>query len=271
MKTRIIAAVVLLPLLLVFLFVLPTVWTAVLCSAAVALAAYELLWSTGLVKNIRLIAYTAVMAFLVPLWSWFGMSYVAALIAVLAFVSLLYGEELISKATLQYEKMMTCLAGGLLIPFMLSALVRIHSGAEGRFLIPVPFIMAFLSDSGAYFAGCFLGRHKLAPTISPKKTVEGAVGGVLGGIAGMLVYCLVLSKCFSFTVNYWYALVYGVLGALAAMFGDLSFSAIKRQNGIKDYGNLIPGHGGVLDRFDSMTLVAPLAEILLILLPIAVR
>ena len=104
-----------------------------------------------------------------------------------------------------------------------------------------------------------------------EKTVEGAVGGVLGGIAGMLVYCLVLSKCFSFTVNYWYALVYGVLGALAAMFGDLSFSAIKRQNGIKDYGNLIPGHGGVLDRFDSMTLVAPLAEILLILLPIAVR
>ena len=199
------------------------------------------------------------------------MHYAVALIGVLLFVAILYAEELASKATLQYEKLAVCLAGGLLIPFMLTALVRIHSGDNGRFLIPIPFVLAFLSDSGAYFVGCFFGKHKLAPVISPKKTVEGVFGGVAGAIVGMLIYGLVLDLGFGFHVNYFYAVVYGAIGSLAAVFGDLSFSAIKRQTGIKDYGNLIPGHGGVLDRFDSMTVVAPLAEALLILLPVAVK
>lgn len=271
MKTRVIAAVALLPPLLVIVLVLPTIWTAVLFGAACAVAAYELLWGTGLVKNIRLIVYTAVMAFLVSIWGCLGANYAAALIGILLFAALLYAEALASKATLPYEKLTVCMAGGLLIPFMLTALVRIHGGDNGRFFILIPFVMAFLSDTGGYFAGCYLGKHKLAPTISPKKTIEGVIGGVVGAIVGMLIYCVVLDLAFGFTVNYLYAVVYGAVGSLAAVFGDLSFSAIKRQTGIKDYGNLIPGHGGVLDRFDSMTVVAPLAEALLILLPIAVR
>ena len=271
MKTRVIAAVALLPPLLVIVLVLPTIWTAVLFGAASAVAAYELLWGTGLVKNIRLIVYTAVMAFLVSIWSGLGMNYAAALIGVLLFAAVLYAEELASKATLQYQKLTVCIAGGLLIPFMLTALVRIHSGDSGRFFILIPFVLAFLSDTGAYFAGCAFGKHKLAPVISPKKTVEGLVGGVLGAIVGMLIYSAVLDLCFGFTVNYLYATLYGLAGSLAAVFGDLSFSAIKRQTGIKDYGNLIPCHGGILDRFDSMTVVAPLAEALLIMLPVAVK
>jgi len=107
--------------------------------------------------------------------------------------------------------------------------------------------------------------------ISPNKTVEGVAGGVIGAIVGMLIYCLVLDLFFRFRVNYLFALTYGILGSLSAVFGDLAFSAIKRQTGIKDYGNLLPGHGGVLDRFDSMVIVAPLTEALLILIPFAVR
>ena len=271
MKTRILAAVVLLPALLVILLVLPPVWTAILFGVAAAIGAYELLWGTGLVKNTRLIIYASIMAFLVSIWSYFGTNYAAALIGVLLFVAVLYAEELASKATLSFEKITVCLAGGLLIPFMLTALVRIRSGIHGEYLVLLPFVMAFMSDSGAYFVGCACGKHKLAPTISPKKTIEGVVGGVAGGIVGMIVYCLVLHFGFGFQVNYFYAAVYGVIGSLAAVFGDLAFSAIKRQTGIKDYGNLIPGHGGVLDRFDSMTVVAPLAEVLLMLLPVAVK
>ena len=86
----------------------------------------------------------------------------------------------------------------------------------------------------------------------------------------MLIYTLVLRFVFSFNVNYLYAVIYGVLGSLGAVFGDLCFSVIKRQTGIKDYGNLIPGHGGILDRFDSMMVVGPLAEILLLSIPVAV-
>ena len=86
----------------------------------------------------------------------------------------------------------------------------------------------------------------------------------------MVIYCIVLQFAFNFQVNYVYAVVYGILGAAVGVFGDLCFSVVKRQTGIKDYGNLIPGHGGVLDRFDSMMMVGPLMEALLILIPLTV-
>ena len=126
-------------------------------------------------------------------------------------------------------------------------------------------------DSGAYFAGRAFGKHKLCPVISPHKTVEGAVGGVVSTVIFMLVYALVLQLGFSFRINYLYAVIYGVLGAGASMLGDLTFSVIKRQAKIKDYGSLLPGHGGILDRFDSTTVVAPLVEALLLVIPFAVK
>ena len=132
-------------------------------------------------------------------------------------------------------------------------------------------MLAFLSDTGAYFAGLKFGKHKLAPVISPKKTVEGVIGGILGAVLGMVIYCAVLQLGFGFRVNYLLALLYGVAGSAAGVFGDLCFSVIKRQTGIKDYGNLIPGHGGILDRFDSMIVVGTLAEVLLLILPVAVK
>lgn len=271
MKIRIIAAAGLLPLLLIVLLALPAVFTAVLVGLMCALASYELLWNTGLVKEIRLVIYTAAMAFLVSVWSYYGSNYAAALLGVIGFVALLFAEIMISHTQLSFEKVTVSLAGGLLIPFLLCALVRIRAGYYGPFHVLIPFLLAFMSDSGAYFAGRYFGKHKLAPVISPNKTVEGVVGGVIAAMVGMLLYCLILDLAFGFTVSYLNALAYGVVGALAGVFGDLSFSAIKRQTGLKDYGNLIPGHGGILDRFDSMTVIAPLTEALLMLLPVAVR
>ena len=271
MKMRIIAAAGLLPLLLIVLLALPAVFTAVLVGVMCALGVYELLWNTGLVKETRLVIYTAVMAFLMSVWSYYGSNYAAAVLGVITFTALLFVEIMISKCQLSFEKVAVCLAGGLLIPFLLSALVRIRAGYYGPFHVLIPFLLAFISDAGAYFAGRFLGKHKLAPQISPNKTIEGVVGGVVAAMIGMLIFCFILDIAFGFTVSYLNALAYGVVGALAGVFGDLSFSAIKRQTGLKDYGNLIPGHGGVLDRFDSMTMIAPLTEVLLILLPVAVR
>lgn len=137
-------------------------------------------------------------------------------------------------------------------------------------MVLIPFIVAFSSDAGAYFAGRFFGQHKLAPVISQHKTIEGAIGGMLSSVVLMIIYCLVLQFAFGFQVNYGFAIIYGLLGSAVGIFGDLCFSVVKRQTGIKDYGNLIPGHGGVLDRFDSMMMVGPLMEALLILIPLAV-
>jgi len=142
---------------------------------------------------------------------------------------------------------------------------------NGFYLLVMTILIPVITDIGAYGFGRSLGRHKLAPIISPNKTVEGVIGGVLSAIIGMMIYCLVLQLAFDFQVNYLYGVIYGVLGALGAVFGDLGFSAVKRQVGIKDYGNLIPGHGGILDRFDSMTVVAPLTEVLMLLIPVAVK
>lgn len=268
MKLRVIAAAALLPVLLVIILVAPTVLTAIVVGVLCAIAAYELLNGTGLIKNIRLFAYTAVIAFLVPVWCYKGMEHLWALLTVIIYFVLLFAEMLISHAKLRLERLSVCIVGGILIPYLLSALVRIMLMDSSRHLILIPFILAFLSDSGAYFIGIAWGKHKLAPVISPNKSVEGLVGGVLAAVAGMLIYCLVMDLAFHMQVSYPFAITYGIMGALAGAFGDLCFSAIKRQCGIKDYGNLIPGHGGVLDRFDSLIVVAPLVEILCALLPV---
>ena len=270
MKTRIIAAAVLLPLLLIVVFLLPKVCTAILFGAMAAVGAYELMVGTGKVKETRLYIYAMISAFWCALWSGLSISYGWLLLGVLAFWIALFAELMHSQMQLAFEKMTVSMVAGVIMPLMLSSLVRIHATESGRVLIVIPFVLAFLSDSGAYFAGLKYGKRKLAPTISPKKTVEGVVGGVIGAVVGMVIYSFVIQSCFYFRVNYMYATLYGVLGSVAGVFGDLCFSAIKRQVDIKDYGNLIPGHGGILDRFDSMILIGPLAEILLLILPMAV-
>ena len=108
----------------------------------------------------------------------------------------------------------------------------------------------------------FFGRHKLAPVVSPKKTVEGAVGGVIGGAVLALIAALIMNSTLKLGLPLWAAVVLGAVGAMLGEIGDLSFSIIKRQTGIKDYGHIFPGHGGVLDRFDSVIFVAPFAEFL---------
>ena len=270
MKTRVLAAAVLLPLFLVFVLFLPKVLTGIMFGLAAALASFELLSQTQLMKHPRMLIYTAVSAFLIGLWSYFGARREFALLAVIAFFGAMFGEMMADHIKVRFKEIGYCMIAGLILPYLLTSLVRIHTTVIGRHLILVPCIMAFLSDTGAYFAGLTFGKHKLAPVISPKKTIEGVVGGVIATILGMMIYCAILQFGFNMQANYLLAVVYGLAGSLISVFGDLCFSVVKRQTGIKDYGNLIPGHGGILDRFDSMMLAGPLAEVLLLLLPLAV-
>lgn len=271
MKTRIIAAAALLPLLLLVVLFAPKIFTVILFAAMAAIAAYELLAGTGSVKHIRLCVYTAFSAFWCVLWSGLSLGNVWLLLGALLLWVIIFAEIMASGMKIGFDKAAICLVGGLVLPLMFGAVVRLHAWEQGRFYVLIPFVVCFLSDTGAYFTGLSIGKHKLAPVISPKKTVEGAIGGSLGAIIGMVIYCVILQNCFDFEVNYFFAVIYGIFGSAAGIFGDLCFSVIKRQTGIKDYGNLIPGHGGILDRFDSMMVVAPLVEILMVLLPVAVK
>lgn len=272
MKTRIISGVALVILGLILLLVLPTWVTAVVVGLGVAVAAYELLFQTGLMRHPRLVVYAMVSAFGVSIWTWAGRDRAWGLLLLLVLYTALFAELMASHIKLSLEKVSLCFVAGWVIPYLFGSIVSILCMPKlGRFYILLPILMAVVPDSGAYFAGKFFGKHKLAPVISPKKTIEGAIGGVAAGILGMLLYGLVLWLGFGLKVNFGYAAIYGLVGSLGSILGDLSFSVIKRQTGIKDYGNLIPGHGGVLDRFDSWCVVAPLCEALLLIIPVAVK
>lgn len=270
MLKRTIVALILVPLLFIVTLWAPKIVLAVFVAAFSAIAVNELLYNTKLVCHPRMLLYTMIMAFLIPLWIYFGNSYPAALIGMILFYILLFGELMFAHTRIPFAQAALCMAAGIMVPYLLSGLVRIIIMDHGRYFIMLPFVIAFASDIGAYFAGVTLGKHKLCPVISPKKTVEGLIGGLLLAVLGTVIYGLILQFGFNFKVNYFYVVIYGLVGALGGVFGDLSFSVIKRQTGIKDYGHLIPGHGGILDRFDSVIVVAPLTEALLLLIPMAV-
>ena len=268
MKKRIATAVVMVPLLILLLLVAPQWLAAVLFGVMMSIAAYELLYRTRLVRQGRLVVYSAAMAFAVVMWSYFGALQAYLLLGLLVFVMLLFVEMMMDHVKIHLETLGLCMVGGFLVPYLLSALVRILTMRYGRYVILIPFLVAFLSDSGAYFVGLKFGKHKLSPVVSPNKTIEGALGGIVTAMASMVIYALVLDLLpVGIQVNYALAVLYGLAGSLAGIFGDLCFSVIKRQTGIKDYGDLFPGHGGILDRFDSLVTVAPLIEALLLIAP----
>lgn len=270
MKTRIIAGVSMAAVLFLVVLVLDKSIAAIIMGILQAVAAYELLYRTRLVTNPRLIIYCAVMAFSIAIWSYYEAIHAWFVLMVLAFFLLLFSEMMRDHVKIRFESLAMCFVGGLVVPYLMSSLIRILTMNIGRYVILIPFFVACVCDAGAYFIGVKFGKHKLAPVISPNKTIEGALGGLASGMVAMLVYAVILDWPLQFDVNYGIAILYGLLGGLVGELGDLCFSVIKRQTGIKDYGNLIPGHGGVLDRFDSILAVAPLMEALLLVLPVVI-
>ena len=160
------------------------------------------------------------------------------------------------------EQITVAFFGIFYLGIMLSYLYQVRAMADGKYLVWLIFLSSWGCDTCAYCAGMLLGKHRLAPVLSPKKSVEGAVGGVVGAILLGIIYAAATKGGM---VEY--AIICGV-GALISMVGDLAASAIKRNQGIKDYGKLIPGHGGILDRFDSVIFTAPFVYMVTMLLPI---
>ncbi|MCQ2436724.1 MAG: phosphatidate cytidylyltransferase [Clostridia bacterium] len=152
----------------------------------------------------------------------------------------------------------------ILIGFL--SVVFVRYSEMGQWLFMLIFLGAWMTDSGAYFIGVLFGKHKLIPAVSPNKTVEGAFGGVLGCVVGFSLYGLIISSFFDVQVNYIYLIILAVIVAIVDQLGDLIASYIKREQNIKDYGNIFPGHGGVMDRFDSTIAIAPVIYIVSVII-----
>jgi len=133
----------------------------------------------------------------------------------------------------------------------------IRAMENGVYLLGMTILVPVITDISAYFVGKSCGKHKLAPTISPKKTIEGSIGGTVSAVIILVLIAWILNVTNVKSVNYGILIVYLLLASGIAQFGDLALSSVKRIVGIKDYGDLLPGHGGILDRFDSLLFVLP--------------
>ena len=196
MKTRVIAGLSLVVGMMAVGLAAPKWAAALMWAILMGIGAYELLHRTDLVTEPRLVIYAAVSAFGCSWWSYFGAPFAWGLLGLVVFMMLLFWEMRRSHVDITFQKMTMTFMAGVAVPVMLCSIIRIHAMTIGRYMVLVPFIAAVLNDTGGYFAGMFFGRHKLAPVISPKKTVEGAVGGVLLAMLGMVIYTAILDLLF---------------------------------------------------------------------------
>ncbi len=257
-KTRVISACVFVPLILLATFFGGWLFTILMALIAIV-GGYEfgnLLKAHGYRFSLPL--------YIVSCLCFMVFAYVAdgynLIILALIFILLAVHGILFVLQRLSIEEAAVSFFGIYYIAFTLSTAVSMRLHMEGgMFLIFLIFIIQWLTDSGAYIVGSTLGKHKLMPKISPKKSVEGAVGGIAVAVVAAVIFNLI----FKVLPIGWLILV-TVIASILGQIGDLVESAFKRWAGVKDSGNLIPGHGGVLDRFDSLLFIAPFLYIFLL-------
>lgn len=239
------------------------------------MATYELNRSIGL-KNKPIMILSLVVSAVFPLYYEYGnllgqieVLNLKAEYLITAYVLMLCFLMLHNHENTKFSDVSFVVMSSLFVPFSFTRLmyfrdIALHhpskgyTNAHGIFLILFILFSACMTDTFAYFVGSFLGKHKLCPKISPKKTVEGAIGGVLGCvIANVVLYAVYDNFIFATPIhNYIPIVIASVITSIVGMCGDLTASLIKRNYGIKDFGNLIPGHGGIMDRFDSILFVS---------------
>lgn len=229
-----------------------------------SVAVWELIGAVNCRQYKLLTALCLIYSVAVPVVLIFGLTWLIPP-ALFVFIAALFGVMLTKHKRIKFEHLTMCGAAALMIPAALSCVILfMYSGdPDDRglrvFLILYLLFAAWFGDSGAYFVGTFLGKHKLCPEISPKKTVEGFIGGIITvgvvmAITGLIFDFFVFDDI---RINYPVVIIVGMVASVFGVLGDLSASVIKREFGVKDFGNLFPGHGGVLDRFDSVIFVAP--------------
>lgn len=267
MKTRIISAVVGIALFIGAIVLALTVHPIILnilLALVGAVGVYEALHNTKYVKSwvlvIPCLLYALVTPFAMNGYIGVGADLFAVLLCVFVLTASMFKHKTVAPLESAFAIGLT-----LVITYCFSSMAAIFGSEDGHglFYMILMFLAAWGCDTGAYFSGYFFGKHKMAPEISPKKTVEGAIGGIITAVIVMIAACLIFGAVTGDTANILLIALLTPILSFAGMMGDLVASYIKRASGIKDYGNIMPGHGGVLDRFDSVMMIAPIMYVLL--------
>lgn len=278
MKQRIITAIVLVAIALPIVLLSEYIIYPIAVGFCSLMAMFEMLRVIGLEKRWSISVPAYVISVVLPIFAhdiFLGedairaKNYILACVCVIfAYLLYLMGAAVFSKGELSVGAAATTFLTltYIVISFTALSLIRYIDGGEVLFVLV--FLAAWISDVGAYFVGSLIGKHKLIPDVSPKKTVEGAVGGVVFVILVFMLYGWGVELVTDYKANYIILAISGGILAVISQIGDLIASLVKREHGIKDYGNILPGHGGIMDRFDSIIAVStPLLAIAIIAPP----
>ena len=276
MKQRFITTLVILLFAIPILVFSQYIIFPIALAALSAVAMYEILGVLNKRSELLLAIPAYIISALAPFLTYFvndswRMNYVLALcIALFAYMVWTFCVSVFRMGELKFgdSAALFALLTYVSVAFTAIALVRkMGDGIEGVLYIALIFIAAWATDVFAYLTGYFFGKHKLIPKVSPKKTVEGAIGGIVFAMLAFILLGFVVDLATEYNVNYLTLALSGVLLSVISQIGDLTASLIKREHGVKDYGVIFPGHGGVMDRFDSVIAVATPLMIICIIFP----
>ncbi len=246
-------------ILLVVVLALPAAYFNIVIAVVALLALYELYgaFRTSGLKPVVWVGYFSVIYILFcgmirtlnDLWL-MNIVFASALL-------ILFLHMILSSNKINFIDISVTIFGIIYITILLSFVVLTRNMENGNLLIWLILIGGWVTDSAAYFAGRFMGKNKLTPDLSPKKTVEGSIGGTVVCTLVIFAYGLTINSLYNINIPLIHYILLGIITSSISQVGDLVASAIKRSTGIKDFGNIMPGHGGVIDRFDSILLAAP--------------
>lgn len=271
MRKRILTGAIIAVMLIVLLALRGTIVVDICICTFNVIAIWEMLKVTGYVTDPFLIAlsiiYTAAAPFVYQGYFKFSIQSINVV-----YVMALFCIALLRHRTIDPKHVTYAFTMSMLLSFAFSSMIQLFHKENGLFLFAVACNAAWIADAGAYFVGSFIGKHKMAPEISPKKTIEGAIGGIavsfIVAIGIVLVYRHFIPGASDISMIA--VLIKTPVLAAAGMVGDLMASYIKRAAGIKDFGNLMPGHGGIMDRFDSLLVTTSLVYVSMNLAPIII-
>lgn len=271
MLTRIITAVIMIAVMIPFFIFSNTAAFAVLICFLTAVGIYEMQGCIGSKKKLYVSVPTLAAATAMPVIARYGnagdnfLKY--AFLMAFSVITYTFAAAVFSKHKFAADTAAVSSSTAIYISFGFSAIILLRDLEHGQYIYLLAFIIPWVTDTFAYFCGRAFGKHKLIPDVSPKKTVEGSVGGTFCAVLVTLLYGFLIGKFTNAKPDYLAIAIVAAVVSLLSQCGDLIASLIKRKYDIKDYGKLFPGHGGVLDRFDSIILTAPFIYFLTYFIP----